>query len=70
MQKRQGLREERDSMAIWIFLTSPCILEIGDAVADIAKDRAFLCTVYYRIHSRKLNPSVGYALRDVKKKIA
>lgn len=57
-------------MAIWIFLTSPCILEIGDAVADIAKDRAFLCTVYYHIHSRKLNPSVGYALRDVKKKIA
>lgn len=56
-------------MFVWIFLTFPCVLEIGDAVADRAKDSAFLSTVYYHIHSRKLNPSVGYALRDVKKKI-
>lgn len=69
MWKRQGLREEKESVVVWIFLTFPCILGIGDAVADRAKDSAFLSMVYYHINYRNLNPSVGYALRDVKKKI-
>lgn len=62
--------ERRGPMAVWIFFFYfPCILETEDDAAEIAKDRAFLCIVYYHVSSRKLNPSAGYGLRDVKKKI-
>ena len=70
MWKRQGLREEKKPMVVWMFLYFPCILETEDAAAEIAEDRAFQCIVYYHVSSRKLNPSAGYALRDVKKKIS
>lgn len=67
--KRQGLREEKKPMVFWILLDFPCILETEDAAAEIAKGRAFLCIIYYNVSSRKLNPSAGYALRDVKKRM-
>lgn len=68
--KRQGPKEEKKPMVVWIFLYFPCILETEDAAPEIAKDRAFLCIVYYYVSSRKPNPSAGYVLRDVKKKMS